>query len=403
MKPASSFAEKLALEGGVPVRSTLLPYGHQVIEDADIAAVTEALRSDFLTTGPEVERFEQAVAQISGARYAIAVSNGTAALHAAVAALDLSPEDEVIVPALTFAASANCVRYCGARVVFADVRPDSLTLDPAAVRAAVTPRAKAVIAVDFAGQPADYAELRELASRHHLALIADAAHSLGARYRDRPSGSLALMTTFSFHPVKHITTGEGGMIVTSDERLAARLRRFRNHGIATDFRQREAGGDWFYRMEMLGFNYRLSDLQCALGRAQLQRLPRWLDRRRALVAAYGEALAAQPALELPITLPGRDSAWHLYVARLRLPNLRWERKQIFQALRAENIGVNVHYIPVPWHPYYQQLGYRRGDWPVAEAEYERLLSLPLWAGMDRADIGDVAHALRKVLAAAGAN
>jgi dTDP-4-amino-4,6-dideoxygalactose transaminase len=340
----------LAVDGGAPVRPTLLPYGHQIIDDVDIDAVVRVLRSEWLTTGPAVEAFEREVAAAVGARFAVALANGTAALHAAAFAAGIGPGRTAVTTPMTFAASANCVRYLGGTVQFADVQPDSLNLDPAAVAPLMRDDTAAVIAVDYTGQPADLDELRAIADASGACLIEDAAHALGATYRGRPVGSVAHLTTFSFHPVKHITTGEGGVVTTDDDRLAARLRLFRNHGITTDARQREAAGSWFYEMTALGFNYRLSDLQCALGSAQLTRLPGWIARRRAIAARYAAAFAGEAALELPAVRPGRESAWHLYVVRLRLERLAVDRHQVFKALRAENIGVNVHYIPVPWHP-----------------------------------------------------
>ena len=269
---------ELAIDGGVPVRTHILPYGHQWIGDDDVEAVIQVLRSDWLTTGPNVAQFEEAFAAQVGAKYAIAVCNGTAALHAAVFAAGIGPGDEVIVPAMTFAASANCVLYQGGTVIFADVRADTLNLDPACVEAAITPRTRAIVTVDYTGQPSDLDELNALAARHDLKVIEDASHALGATYRHRPVGKLAHLTTFSLHPVKHITTGEGGVITTDDAELAARLRLFRNHGITTDHRQRETAGSWFYEMVDLGYNYRLTDFQCALGLSQLKKLPAWLTR-----------------------------------------------------------------------------------------------------------------------------
>lgn len=387
---------ELALEGGKPVRSKMLPYGRQAVDEADIRAVVDVLRSDWLTTGPNVAAFEAAFAAQVGAQYAVAVSNGTAALHAAAFAAHLGPTHEVIVTPLTFAASANCVRYQGGTVVFADVRPDTLNLDPACVEAAITPRTRAIVTVDYTGQPSDLDELKHLAQKYGLILIEDAAHALGATYHRQPVGALAALTTFSLHPVKHITTGEGGVITTNDSDLAARLRLFRNHGITSDHRQREAAGSWFYEMVALGYNYRLTDFQCALGQAQLKKLGAWLARRRQIAERYTACFAALPYLEPPVTLPDRESAWHLYVVRLRLERLRVERAQVFKALRAENIGVNVHYIPVPWHPYYQQLGYTQGQWPVAESAYQRLISLPLFPAMTDQDVEEVIQAVTKV-------
>jgi UDP-4-amino-4,6-dideoxy-N-acetyl-beta-L-altrosamine transaminase len=384
----------LAIHGGVPTRATLLPYGRHTVDDDDVEAVVAALRSGWLTTGPAVDAFESAFAEAVGARYAVAVANGTAALHAAAFAAGIGPGDEVVTTPITFAASANCARYLGATVVFADVRPDTLTLDPADVARRITPRTRAVIAVDYAGQPADLDELTALARRYGLTLIEDAAHALGATYRGRRIGAAAPLTTFSLHPVKHVTTGEGGVITTDDPALRDRLRMFRTHGITSEAGRRDG---WFYEMVALGFNYRLSDIQCALGLSQLRKLGGWLKRRRAIAAEYTERLAPLDALAPLATLSDRESAWHLYVVRLRLDRLRGGRADIFRALRAENIGVNVHYIPVPWHPYYRELGYRRGGWPVAETGYEELLSLPLFPAMTDADVDDVVRAVTKVV------
>jgi len=385
----------LAIEGGRPVRASMLPYGRHCVDEADIAAVVAALRSDWLTTGPIVDEFETAFAKAVDVPHAVAVSSGTAALHAAAFAASIGPGDEVITTPLTFAATANCVRYLGGTVVFADVRPDTLNLDPAKVEACITSRTRAIITVDYAGQPSDLDELDAVSARHALPLIADASHALGATYRGRPVGGLARMTTFSLHPVKHITTGEGGMITTDDPALATRLRTFRNHGITREHQRRE---DWRYEMAELGYNYRLSDIQSALGLSQLERLPEQIVRRREIATQYTRALAALPEIERPVVLADRESAWHLYVVRLRLDGLRVGRAEVFRALRGENIGVNVHYIPVPWHPYYERLGFRRGGWPVAEDAYERILSLPIFPAMTDADVEDVVYAVEKVLA-----
>ena len=392
-------SSRLAIDGGTPVRATLLPYGRQAVDDDDIAAVVAVLKSDWLTTGPKVADFEQAVAARVGARHGVAVANGTAALHAAAFAAGVVPGDEVIVPALTFAASANCVRYLGGNVVFADVRPDTLNLDPSAVEPLVTERTRAVIAVDYSGQPADLDELAAICRQRNITLIEDAAHALGAVYHNRRVGSIARLSTFSFHPVKHITTGEGGMVTTNDPALDARLRAFRNHGITRDHLQRSATGSWFYEMAYLGLNYRLTDVQCALGLSQLAKLDRWLERRRAIAARYAAGFADLPEIETLAILADRIPVWHLYPVRLRLGRLRVGRAEVFKALRAENIGVNVHYIPVPWHPYYQQLGYVKGQWPVAEDAYERLISLPMFHAMTDADADDVINAVHKVVTA----
>ena len=387
----------LAINGGSPVRASMLPYGRQSVDDQDIQAVVAALRADWLTTGPKVAEFEAAFAKAVGAGYAVAVSSGTAALHAATFAAGIGLDDEVITSPMTFAATANCVRYQGGTVVFADVRKDTLNLDPAKVEACITPKTKAIVTVDYTGQPSDLDELNDIASRHGLTVIDDASHSLGAMYRTRRVGALADLTTFSLHPVKHITTGEGGMVTTDSPELAARLHRFRAHGITTDFRDREREGSWLYEMVELGFNYRLTDLQSALGLSQLSKLDRWVVRRREIAALYKIAFASLPEIEMPTVLPDRESAWHLYVIRLNLDRLRAGRAELFKALRAENIGVNVHYIPVPWHPYYQDLGYKKGEWPVAESAYERMISLPIFPAMTDGDVADVITAVTKVV------
>jgi perosamine synthetase len=388
---------RLAVDGGEPVRGRMLPYGRQSVTEEDIASVVDVLRSDWLTTGPTVAAFEDAFAAAVGARNAVAVSSGTAALHAAAAACGIGPGDEVIVPAMTFAASANCVRYLGGTVVFADVNQEFLASDAESIEPLITPRTKAIVVVDYAGHPADLAEIGDLAKRYHLALIEDASHALGATYRGRTVGQLADYTVFSFHPVKHITTGEGGAVTTNDPAAACRLRQFRNHGITSDVRDRERAGSWAYEMVSLGYNYRLTDIQSALGLSQLRRLPESIARRTSIANRYNKAFAALPTVETPTTLADRTSAWHLYVLRLHLDRLSADRRAIYAALRAENIGVNVHYIPVPWHPYYQGLGYERGGWPVAEANYERMLTLPIFPAMSDGDVRDVQVATEKVL------
>ena len=387
----------LAIDGGTPTRGQMLPYGRQTIDDADIDAVVGVLRSGWLTTGPAVAEFESAFAKAAGAAEAVAVANGTAALHAAAFGAGIGPGDEVITTPMTFAATANCVRYQGGTVVFADVRGDTLNLDPAEVERRITSRTRAIITVDYAGQPSDLEELETLAARHGLVLVEDASHSLGATYRGRRVGALAHMTTFSLHPVKHVTTGEGGMVTTDDVDLAARLRAFRTHGITSDFRDRDRAGSWMYDMVALGFNYRLTDLQSALGLSQLAKLDDWLARRRAIAARYTAAFAVLAGIETPTTLADRESAWHIYVVRLRLERLRADRGQVFRALRAENIGVNVHYDPVPWHSYYASLGYARGGWPIAEQAYERMITLPIFPAMTDGDVDDVIAAVTKVV------
>lgn len=373
----------------------MLPYGRQTVTDEDIASVVTVLRSDWITTGPMVEAFEDAVAKAVGASHAVAFSSGTAALHGAVAATGLGEGDEAITCPLTFCATANAVLYQQGRPVFADVRDDSLCLDPAEVERLITPRTRALLPVDYAGHPADVDVCMAIAERHGLTVIEDASHAIGARLHGRRVGSVSHMTVFSFHPVKHLTTGEGGMVTTNDARLAARLRRFRSHGIDRDARAREAEGTWYYEMRDLGYNYRLSDIGCALGLSQVSRLDANVARRRAIASTYAEALAGLPSLRLPAVRQGVDPAWHLYPVRI-LPPL--DRADVFRALRAEGLGVNVHYVPVHLHPYYRErFGHQPGEVPIAEAAYQQLVSLPMFEGMSDADVADVVAAVRKVL------
>lgn len=394
--PASR--EALAIHGGSPVRETLLPYGHQSVDENDIESVVDVLRSDWLTTGPKVGEFEEAFAAWVGATYAVSFSSGTAGLHAAVFAAGLKAGDEAITSPMTFAATANCVLYQGATPVFADDSSDTLNLDPAQAGLRVTPRTKAILPVDYAGHPAELGPILELAEHHGLTVIEDACHALGAEYRGQRVGSMPHMTVFSFHPVKHITTGEGGMVTTGDARTAETLRRFRNHGISSDARKRQSEGQWQYEMVLLGFNYRLTDLACALGVQQLRKLDNNLVRRRQIAARYATAFQNVPGLMPPPVRSDVLPAWHLYPIRLNLNALSAGRSEVFRALRGENIGVNVHYIPVHLHPYYRErFGYRGGEFPVAEDAYERLISLPMFHGMSDGDVEDVVRAVRKVL------
>ncbi len=391
--------KELALHGGKPVRSQLLPYGRQFITDEDINAVCEVLRSNWLTTGPKIDEFESLFAQAVGSKYAVAVSSGTAALHLALIAGDIGPGDEVITSPITFVATANCICYQGATPVFVDVEPDTLNIDPAKIEEAITPRTRAIIAVDYAGHPCDLEPIMALCKKHSLLLIQDSAHALGAHYQGKPVGSLADVTAFSLHPVKHITTGEGGMATTNNEELAQRLKRFRNHGLTSDHRQRQKSGAWHYDMEELGYNYRLTELNGTLGISQLEKLPKLVARRQEIVAQYESAFSKITEIDLPICRTDCNSSWHLYVPQLNLDQLTADRDLIFQAMRAENIGANVHYAPVPWFSYYQKRGYQKGNWPVAETAFQRILSLPLWPGMNTDDVQDVARALEKVISA----
>lgn len=411
MSSSPTKLETLAIHGGTPVREKLLPYGRQSLDDDDIQAVVDVLKSDWLTTGPKIGEFEDAFAEWVGARFAVSFSSGTAALHGAAFAAELGPGDEAITTPMTFCATANCVLYQGATPVFADVCDDTLNLDPREVLRMVSSCTKAIIAVDYAGHPAALDELRQiaLAKTSGALLIEDACHALGAEYHGKRVGSIADMTVFSFHPVKHLTTGEGGMVTTNDARLAETLRRFRNHGISSEARQRQEAGQWFYEMVLLGFNYRLTDIACALGLSQLAKLDANLARRREIAARYAQAFRSLPGVHPDVNSPtgvptvreGVVPAWHLYPIRLNLESLSAGRGEIFRALRAENIGVNVHYIPVHQHPYYRErfpATSREGACPVAENAYERLISLPMFHSMTAKDVDDVISAVRKVVA-----
>jgi perosamine synthetase len=390
-------AETLALHGGAPVRATVLSYARQSVSEDDVQAVTAALRSDWLTTGPAVDDFERAVASVVEARHATAVNSGTAALHAAVFAAGIGSGDEVITSPLTFVASSNAVLYQGGVPIFADILPVTLNLDPAEVAARVTSRTRAVLPVDFAGQPCDLDRLGEIAQAHRLLLIEDAAHALGASHRGRPVGSIADLTTFSFHPAKLITTGEGGMVTTDRDDLATKLRRFRNHGLETDFRERAARRAPYSKMVDLGYNYRLTDLQSVLGLAQLARLEQFLKRRTDIAERYTAAFTTVAGITVPYVAAHVRHAWHIFPILLDIDQLTVDRDTILAALRAENIGAVVHYVPAYWHPYYEALGYRRGLCPRAEAAFERIVTLPMFPAMTDGDVEDVVTALRKVL------
>jgi perosamine synthetase len=399
MSSSPTNIETLALQGGTPVRETLLPYGRQSLDDEDVQSVVEVLKSDWLTTGPKVPEFEEAFAAWVRAEFAVSFSSGTAALHGAAFAAGLGPGDEAITTPMTFCASANCVLYQGATPVFADVCDDTLNIDPQEVSKKISSRTKAIIAVDYAGHPAALDELAQIARTNKALLIEDACHALGAEYHGTRVGGIADMTVFSFHPVKHLTTGEGGMVTTNDGRLAETLRRFRNHGISSEARQRQEAGQWLYEMVLLGFNYRLTDIACALGISQLRSLEQNLERRRAIAAIYTEGLRDLP-LKVPRVRDEISAAWHLFPIRLKLASLSVDRTEIFRALRAENIGVNVHYIPVHFHPYYRErlpLTSKKGSYPVAENAYDELISLPMFHAMTEKDVDDVIRAVRKVL------
>ncbi len=392
--------EKLAIQGGTPVRNTFLSYGRQYIDEDDIASVVSVLKSDFLTCGPKISELENALCQIGGASYATVVSSGTAALHCACLAAGIGPGDEVIVPPITFAASANCVLYCGATPVFADIDPDTWEISPKEIEQKITSKTKAVIAVDYTGQACDYSAIMSICKQKGILLIEDAAHSIGTRYFGKPVGSFSDMTIFSFHPVKTVTAGEGGAILTNSPDLNERLQLFAKHGITHDKSRLSEGQDnkWYYEQVELGYNYRITDIQCALLLSQLKKLERFANRRKEIARMYTDALGSIKTLILQKETPGSDTVRHLFVVRLNTRKLKTGRKEVFDAMRAENIGVHVHYIPVYFFPHYQRLGYLPGLCPNAEALYQELLTLPLHYSMTDKDVSDVICALQKVTA-----
>ena len=390
---------KLAIDGGAPVRGSYLPYGQQWVDNEDIEEVEKVLKSDYLTTGPKIEEFEEEFAKYVGAKYAVSISNGTAALHAACFAAGIKESDEVITTPITFAASANCILYQGGKPVFADIDPNTYNIDPKDIEKKITSRTKAIIPVDFTGQPANIDEINHIAKKYELIVIEDAAHSLGAEYKEKKIGSLVDMTTFSFHPVKHITTGEGGMITTNNKELYEKLKLFRTHGITRDreILHNEDQGPWYYEQLELGYNYRITDMQCALGISQLNKLDKFLKRRREIADKYNDYFKDIDGIILPYQEEYTKSSWHLYIIQLELEKFNVGRREIFEALQAENIGVNVHYIPVYYHPYYKKLGYSKGLCPNAEKLYERIITIPLFPKMTDKDVLDVVNAIDKVL------
>lgn len=353
----------------------MIPYGRQTIEEDDIQAVVDVLRSDYLTTGPKIAEFEKMVADYVGAKYAVAISNGTSALHAACFAAGIQPGDEVITTPLTFAASSNCVLYCGGTPVFADVDLKTYNIDPEDIRRKITDKTKAIIAVHLAGQPCDMDEIHKIAKEHDLLVIEDGAHALGSVYKGKKVGTLSDMTTFSFHPVKPITAGEGGMIVTDNEEFYQKMMLFRSHGITRDENlMTRNDGSWFYQQLDLGYNYRITDIQCALGCSQMRKLDRFLARRKEIVTRYNEAFADCENIIIPYQLPETESGWHLYIVQVK----NCDRRKVFEALREHGIAVNVHYIPVYLHPYYQEHGYKDVHCRNAEEVYSHIISLPLY-------------------------
>ncbi len=390
--------EKPAIEGGKPARETPIYYGHQYIDEADIQAVVEVMKSDCLTCGPKIGELEKKLCALTGAKHAVVCANGTAALHMAAMAAGVKEGDEVITTPITFAASANCALYCGARPVFVDIDPETYNIDPGKVEAAITPATKAVVAVDYTGQSVALDSLREICKKQGLVLIEDGAHVIGTKYKGQPNGSLSDMTTFSFHPVKTVTGGEGGAVLTNDDTLYQKLLLYRTHGITRDegLMEHEPDGPWYYEQIALGYNYRMTDMQAALIISQLNKLPMFSSRRKEIVKRYDEAFSGMPALFIQREIPESDTTRHLYILRIVPERLRIDRKQFFEALAAENVCCNVHYIPTYYFPYYEKLGYKRGLCPNAEKLYEEIISLPLYYAMSDEDVESVIRAVKKI-------
>ena len=392
--------DNLAIFGGTPLRATPVYYGKQCIEQDDIDAVVETLKSDFLTCGPKIPELERKLCEVTGAKYAVAVSSGTAALHLAAMAAGIGEGDEVIVSPITFAASANCVLYCGGKPVFADIRPDTYNIDPQSIREHITPATKAVVAVDFTGQAVELDEIRAICKEHNLILIEDAAHSIGTKYNGKPVGSIADMTCFSFHPVKNVTAGEGGAITTNDESLYRRLERLRAHGITRDRKEmvHPTTAAWYNEQVELGYNYRMTDFQAALLISQLGKLPRFSARKKEIEARYNEAFSEMPELIIQREIPQSDTTRHLYILHLNPERLTCDRRQFFDALSAENVCPQVHYLPVYWHSYYEKLGYEKGLCPNAEKLYNEIMSIPFYYALTDEEVEDTIQAVKKVVA-----
>lgn len=393
--------EKLAIKGGYPVRSGKIYYGRQWIDDDDVEAVSEVLRSSFITCGPKVDEMERTLEEYTGAKYAVAVSNGTAALHCACIAAGVGPGDEVITTPITFAASANCALYCGAKPVFADINPDTYNIDPESIRAHITDKTKAVIAVDFTGQAVQIKEIRAICDEFNLIFIEDAAHAIATTYNGKQVGSLADMTCFSFHPVKTITGGEGGAVTTNNEEFYKKLVLAHTHGITHDEDLMEGApheGPWYYEEISLGYNYRITDFQAALIVSQMRKLDKFASRRKEIVKKYDNAFLRIPEIYIQKEIPESDTCRHLYIIRLNLDKLDCSRREFFDAMSAENVQCQIHYVPVYWFPYYQHLGYEKGLCPNAEEVYKGILSIPLYPAMSNQDVEDVIHAVKKVVA-----
>lgn len=391
--------EKLAINGGTPVRKEKLYYGKQWIDEDDVKAVAEALTDDLITCGPRVAALEKKLCEVTGAKFAVAVSNGTAALHCACIAAGIGAGDEVITSPITFAASANCAVYVGATPVFADIDPETYNIDPDSIEAHITDKTKAVVAVAYTGQSVEYDRIQKICDKHGLILITDAAHAIGTKYNGQPVGSIGDMTCFSFHPVKTVTSGEGGAITTNDPELYRKLRLASQHGIVRnpDDLVHESDGAWYYEMQELGFNYRLTDIQSALLISQLDKLQKFSDRRKEIVNKYNEAFKDVPEIIVQKEIPESDTTRHLYVIQLDLDKLKCTRREFFDALSAENVQPQVHYVPVYFFPFYEKRGYNKGLCPEAEKLYNGMMSIPLYPLMTDSDVDDVITAVKKVV------
>ena len=371
-----------------------IPYGHQWIDNKDIQEVVKVLKTDWITQGPKVEVFEKAVAKYCRVKYAVAVSSGTAALHTAYAVAGIDSGDEVITTPLTFAATSNAVIYCGGKPVFVDIQEDTLNIDFNKIERKITKKTKILAPVDFAGHPCDYDKIKKIARKHHLLIIEDASHALGSKYKGKKVGGFADMTVLSFHPVKHITTGEGGMVLTNNKKFYEKLKIFRQHGVV----KKPKKGKWYYEIEKPGYNYRLTDFQCALGLSQLKKIDKFIKRRREIVVRYNKAFKNIKEIIIPTERDYVKSAYHIYIIQLVLDKLKVNRRRIFEKLQKEGLGVQIHYIPLHFQPFYKkEFGYKKGDFPVAEKYYQRAITIPLFPKMTDKEVNRVIKTVKKVI------
>jgi UDP-4-amino-4,6-dideoxy-N-acetyl-beta-L-altrosamine transaminase len=378
-------------------KTKIIPYSRQSLDQEDINAVVKVLKSDWITQGPKIEEFENALCVYTGARYAVCVTNATSALHLACLVLGIKTGDEVVTSPITFVATANAVIYCGGKPVFADIQEDTVNIDPIEIKKKITRKTKAIIPVHFAGYPCDLEEIYQIAKKHNLAVIEDATHALGAEYKGEKIGSCHFsdMTVFSFHPIKLITTGEGGAILTNNRKYYEKLLKLRTHGITKGNFQQKSHGDWYYEMQCLGFNYRLTDFQCALGISQLRKIDNFISRRRKIAEIYNHAFRNNGYFDLPVEKRYVKSAYHLYPVRLK-DKFKKKRKKIFDYLRKNNLWVQVHYIPVHLQPYYRKkYGYKKDDYPKAEDYYYKTISLPIFPEMTNREITYIVEKIKR--------